>query len=251
MLVAGLIAAVPPSAGRLGGQVAGEVEGTVMIAGGGGGFPGVRVRVADLRREVVTDANGSFQLGALPAGSHEIRADAIGCRAGSWTVEVVAGERVSLHLTVDGPAFREPGEEAARSATVLSNDDPFTVERLGREELRHDPGQTIADLIRGAFPGVKIVQGSGMPGSTVSIQFRGPTSISGSQEPLVVVDGMITGGGLDGLDPRDVESLEILKGSAASAIYGARGQAGVIEITTAQGRPTAPAACFFRSEPSR
>ena len=90
------------------------------------------------------------------------------------------------------------------------------------------------------------MQGSGLAGSQISIQFRGRRSISTPQEPLVVLDGVITGGGTIDINPRDVEDILVLKGSVASAHYGSRGQAGVIEITTRQGGTRARA----RREPS-
>ncbi|MDH5589657.1 MAG: SusC/RagA family TonB-linked outer membrane protein, partial [Gemmatimonadota bacterium] len=83
--------------------------------------------------------------------------------------------------------------------------------------------------------GAKVVQGSGLPGSEPSFQLRGPTSITGSQTPLLVIDGVITNGGIADIDPADVESMEIVKGAAAAALFGSRASAGVIQITTRTG----------------
>ncbi|MDP2954812.1 MAG: TonB-dependent receptor plug domain-containing protein [Longimicrobiales bacterium] len=234
-------------------QDAGTVAGTVTIVGSQEGVPGVRIHIPGLTLSGITDDQGRFQLGPVPAGRHEIRAELVGCRPLSWTLDgPVAG---GVRLWLDGPAVTAvmaaqgsvaAGVASATRETVL----PFSVEFLDREQLAHDPAPTIADLIRGAFPGVKVVQGSGAPGSSLSLQFRGPGSISGSQEPLVVVDGLITGGGLDGLDPYDVERVEVLKGSAAAALYGARGQAGVVEITTKSGAAADEDRCFIRRERS-
>ncbi len=230
-------------------QDAGTVSGTVTVVGGGEGVPGARIRFPGLALSGVTDDQGRFQLGPVPAGPHEIRAELVGCRPASWTLDVPAAGGVTVQLWLDGPAVTAvrgsvaAGVASATPETAL----PFTVAWLDREQLAYDPGRTIADLIRGAFPGVKVVQGSGAPGSSLSIQLRGPGSISGSQEPLVVVDGLITGGGLDDLDPYDVERVEVLKGSTAASLYGARGQAGVIEITTKSGA-TGEDRCFIRRE---
>jgi TonB-dependent SusC/RagA subfamily outer membrane receptor len=93
----------------------------------------------------------------------------------------------------------------------------------------------VGGLIQGKVAGAKVVQGSGQPGDQISILLRSARSILLDQDPLVVVDGVITDRrGLD-IDPSDVESVEILKGAGASAIYGSRGQAGVVEITTKRG----------------
>ena len=208
--------------------------------------------IPSLGTEAVTDLDGRFAFAGLPPGEHEVLTEIIGCQPARWTVEVFEGRAVTLTLVVDGPAFaRRVGDGSGGPAAAVERnaEPPYTVERLGPEDLRHDPARTIADMLRGTFPGVKVVQGSGLPGERISLQFRGPTSISGSRDPLVVVDGMITGGGLDDIDPRDVESVAILKGSVGAAMYGARGHAGVIEITTASGR-SGRAACYFRSSPS-
>jgi len=230
--------------GDLRAQGVGAVTGAVTLAGSGEGVPGVRVVLPGLSLAGVADEHGRFGFESVPVGKHQLRAEAVGCLPISLTVEVSPGGITDLGLTLDGPAIVPPSR--VMQATGL----PYTVERLQREDLARNPGPTIVDLIRGAFPGVKVVQGSGLPGSRLSIQFRGPGSISGGQEPLVVIDGMITGGGLDDLDPYDVEHIEVLKGSASAAIYGARGQAGVIEITTRGGTATAPPRCFLRSDPS-
>lgn len=234
-------------------QDAGTVSGTVTIVGGREGVPGVRIHVPGLTLSGVTDDQGRFQLGPVPAGRHEIRAELVGCRPVSWILDVPpAGDVAVQQLWLDGPAVTAARGSVAAGVASATRETalPFTVEWLDREQLAYDPARTIADLIRGAFPGVKVVQGSGLPGSPVSIQFRGPGTISGSQEPLVVVDGLITGGGLDDLDPYDVERVEVLKGSAAAAIYGARGQAGVIEITTKSGAAAGEDRCFLRRGPS-
>jgi TonB-dependent SusC/RagA subfamily outer membrane receptor len=231
--------------GAIRAQGVGAVAGTVTLAGTGEGVPGVRVGLPGLPLEGVADEQGRFGFESIPVGEHELRAEVVGCVPLSLTVDVTPGERTVLVLTLDGPAVL-PRASRLAAATGL----PYTVERLEREDLARKPSPSIVDLIRGAFPGVKVVQGSGLPGSKLSIQFRGPGSISGDREPLVVVDGMITGGGLDDLDPADVERIEVLKGSASAAIYGARGQTGVIEITTRSGASTAAPRCFLRTDPS-
>ena len=233
-------------------QDTGTVSGTVTIAGRGEGMPGVRVAIPALGLESIVDMEGRYRFELLPPGQYEVRAEAIGCRAGSWVVYVPAGGRIDLSLAVDGPAFASrPGLMAARTESPAGErETPYTVERLEARDLERNPARHIGGLIRGAFPGAKVVQGSGLPGSNVSIQFRGPRSLSGSQTPLIVVDGAITGGGLDDLDPFDVERIAVLKGPAASAMYGARGQAGVIEITTKSGAATVRDRCFLRREPS-
>jgi TonB-dependent SusC/RagA subfamily outer membrane receptor len=196
--------------------------------------------------EVVTDAQGMFRFESLPAGAHEIRAEMVGCQPGGWTIRVPPSPAM-LHLKLDGPAVAPLRERVAAgtAAAVSEAELTFTVHRLERSDVDHVSARTLADLIRGRFPGIKVVQGSGQPGERISIQFRGPRSLSGSRAPLVVVDGLVTEGGVDDLDPQDIERIEILKGAAAAAVYGARGEAGVLEITTTRAAPDTSPRCFF------
>jgi TonB-dependent SusC/RagA subfamily outer membrane receptor len=230
-------------------QATGSVVGTVTTVYHVG-VPGVRIQVTGLGLEAVTDADGRFLLASIPTGSHEIRAEMVGCEAVSWTMEIPEG-RTSVRLNLDGPAVTGlPSQSAGAGGGSAGPGTAFSVAQLPRNELNRYSARTIADLIRGTFPGVKVVQGSGLPGEHLSIEMRGPSSISGSQDPLVVVDGLITGGGLDDLDPLDVADIRLLKGSAATAVYGARGEAGVIEISTKTGAPTAAPRCYLRAHPS-
>jgi TonB-dependent SusC/RagA subfamily outer membrane receptor len=249
-LVPGTIAALLAAGGALTAQQPGAVAGSVTLGEAGAGVPGARIRIPALELERTTDADGHFRFDAVPAGKHLIEADMVGCQSGSWTVEVPAGLK-AVHLWLDGPAVAALRERvtAGQAAAVPAAELPFTVDRLERKDLERGAARTLADLLRGKFPGIKVVQGSGMPGEPISIRFRGPTSMAGDREPLIVVDGLITEGGVDDLDPRDIERVEILKGSAAAAVYGARGEAGAIEITTRRGTPPPPR-CFFASESS-
>ena len=243
-----VLAVIVPAARPLAAQNMGSVVGMVTRVDAGAGVPGVRVRIPGLGRESVTDGEGAFRFDSIPAGRHEIRADMVGCQSGAWTVQVPVGG-MALRLRLDGPAVAALREMVAAggAAAVAEAALPFTVHRLERRDMDHISARTLEDLIRGKFPGIKVVQGSGQPGERISIQFRGPSSMTGGRAPLVVVDGLVTEGGVEDLDPLDIERIEILKGAAAAALYGARGGAGVIEMTTRRGAPTTAPRCFFSS----
>jgi TonB-linked SusC/RagA family outer membrane protein len=108
---------------------------------------------------------------------------------------------------------------------------PFTVEKVDMEE---QPVQTSGadELIQGKVAGVEVVKGSGQPGNAADIMLRGPTSLTGSQSPLVIVDGVITDNTLADIDALDIASIEVVKGAAASSLYGSRAANGVIQIQT-------------------
>jgi len=198
---------------------------------------GVTVRLAEFGLAVETDEEGRFDLGLLPTGRYQVSAEILGCQLGVETVAVTSGVAATVGFAIDRPVIAIPGLVATGRPEAF--EPPYTVGRVDRDRLERSPAHTIADLIRGAFPSAKIVQGSGLAGSTISIQLRGRRSIATRQEPLIVVDGFITGGGSIDISPRDVDDIVVLKGSGATAHYGARGQAGVIEITTRQGRSRA------------
>jgi TonB-linked SusC/RagA family outer membrane protein len=93
--------------------------------------------------------------------------------------------------------------------------------------------------LQGKVPGANIASTSGRPGTAPQVILRGPTSINGNgrgQEPLYIVDGVILGSSLADINPSDIESVEVVKGAAASSLYGSRAAAGVIQITTKKGK---------------
>jgi TonB-dependent SusC/RagA subfamily outer membrane receptor len=224
------------------GRVAGRVVSTIA-SGSADPVPGVTIRLPGLGTHQVTDERGRFRLESVPAGRHEIRAEVLGCLLGSDTVEVRRGAAAAVDFRLTRPLVQLAGLVVTGTAAEVSEVElPYAVGRLDPEDVGRRAGRTIADLIRGQFPGARVVQGSGLPGTEITIQFRGAGSISSGQQPLVVIDGSTTAGGLVDLNPQDVSSIRVLKGSAAAAQYGSRGQAGVIEITTRDGAVGGPAA---------
>ena len=111
-------------------------------------------------------------------------------------------------------------------------------------ELTQTPIANVAQGIQSRVPGVQINQNSGAPGGNISVRIRGTNSITGTSEPLYIVDGIqISNGGgitdvspLSTINPNDIESVEVLKDASASAIYGARAANGVVLITTKRGK---------------
>lgn len=224
------------SAAESSAQNAGGVVGRVISTIGseaGDPLSGVTLRIPEFGLEVATGDDGRFDFGVLPTGRYEVTAEILGCLLGVRAIEVRQALEATVEFVVDRPVIAIPGLVASVAALQPPGPDPpYSVGRVDRSRLETSPARTIADLIRGQFPGAKIMQGSGLAGSEISIQLRGRRSISTAQEPLIVLDGVITGGGSIDLNPRDVDDIVVLKGSAATAHYGSRGQAGVIEITT-------------------
>jgi len=120
--------------------------------------------------------------------------------------------------------------------TQRKEDMTGAVSQLSAQDLEAFPVFNASQSFKGRAPGVMVTQNSGRPGGTVSVRIRGDNSIIGSNEPLYVVDGFPITGGIDYLNPSDIESISILKDASATAIYGSRGANGVIIITSKQGR---------------
>ncbi len=112
----------------------------------------------------------------------------------------------------------------------------FTVGSVAADQLQAVPGGNALEAIQGKVAGVRLVPQSAQPGSEPAIRLRGATSISGRQDPLYIVDGVISRFGLADIAPEDVERIEVVKGAAASSLYGSNGANGVVQIFTKRGR---------------
>ena len=117
--------------------------------------------------------------------------------------------------------------------TVKKSDLTGAVSGVSNRQYKNQPVQRVENILQGRTPGVEVTATSGMPGA--SMRVRGTTSINKSSDPLYVIDGIISSSGLDGINPSDIQSMEILKDASSTAIYGSRGSNGVILITTKQG----------------
>jgi TonB-linked SusC/RagA family outer membrane protein len=130
--------------------------------------------------------------------------------------------------------------------TVKKSDLTGAVSGVSNRQYKNQPVQRVENILQGRTPGVEVTATSGMPGASMKVRVRGTTSINKSSDPLYVIDGIISSSGLDGINPSDIQSMEILdanevasitllKDGTSTAIYGSRGSNGVILITTKQG----------------
>lgn len=119
--------------------------------------------------------------------------------------------------------------------TVKKSDLTGAVSGVSNRQYKNQLVQRVENILQGRTPGVEVTATSGMPGASMKVRVRGTTSINKSSDPLYVIDGIISSSGLDGINPSDIQSMEILKDASSTAIYGSRGSNGVILITTKQG----------------
>ena len=239
------------------GAFAGTLTGRVTNATSGTPVAGASVVVGETRLGGTSDASGQYRVANIPAGTYAVTARRIGHAPKTQSVTIVDGASASLDFVLD------------QSATTL---DQVVITGAGtstsRERLAVSVGSIDSSMLRRATlpsnivsamaavsPGVVVRTQSSEPGASASIQIRGLSSLSGQAQPLFVVDGMPidnsvqlgpnNNGGNAGvvspnraadINPNDVESIEILKGPSAAAIYGARAVNGVILVTTKRGR---------------
>lgn len=112
------------------------------------------------------------------------------------------------------------------------------ISSISEKQFKDHPVKRAAELIQGRIPGVQVTNMSGLPGGGIKMRIRGATSINKSNEPLYIVDGIVSPGAA--IHPEDIESIEVLKDASATAVYGSRGANGVVLITTRKGTADTP-----------
>jgi TonB-linked SusC/RagA family outer membrane protein len=221
----------PPAAA----QQTGTVTGMVVDATSGRPLESAQVFLPALNMGGLSNNSGRFLLLNIPTGTHEFRVELIGYSPGTQQITVTAGQTLSVEFRLNSTALRlqelvVTGVAGETPRVKL----PFVVEKVDFENMPV-PAKDASGLLQAKVPGVKVVQGSGQPGNDASILLRGPTTITGSQTPLIIVDGVITDNTLADIGSLDVESIEIVKGAAAASLYGSRASNGVVQIRTKRG----------------
>ncbi len=234
-----------------------RVEGTVRSSQSRDPVANARVSVVGTNLFATTNENGYYAIENVPVGTYDVRVQVIGFQSVVYTNQrVAAGLPTTVNFELSPSILRIEGVVVTGVAEQTQAVKlPFTVEQLGAEDMPV-PSQNAEEAIRGKVAGARVVKGGGTPGSGVTVLLRGATSISTagrSNEPLYVVDGVILGSGMTDIDALDIENIEVVKGAAAAALYGARAANGVISITTRRGSriPDGETRITFRSEYGR
>ena len=249
-MTAGAQNPVPPS---------GTITGRVVDADTQQGIPDVSVFVEGTRRGAVTGADGTFTIGGVPSGAQTVRARRIGYGAPVQTVNVPNGGAVSAIFAMSKQAavleeVVTTGYGTQRRLAITGS-----VATIDADQAKVAVPVNVTQMIEGRATGVQITQNSGEPGAGAHILVRGGTSISASNEPLYVIDGVAVSGnqiepggiGVSGdpplprnplnlINPADIQSITVLKDAAATAIYGARAANGVVLIETKKGNAGGP-----------
>ncbi len=205
------------------------------VADSQGPLIGATVMEKGTSNGTMTDLNGDFSLNVKPG------ATLIVSYVGYVTQEVRVGDNSNLYITLkeDGHVVNEVvviGYGSQRRESVTGS-----VANIGGEKLNQVAASNAAQALQGRVAGVLMTQTSSKPGEEMQIRIRGQRSLSASNDPLIVLDGIPFMGQLSDINPADIKSMDILKDASATAIYGSRGANGVIIITTVKGAQGSPA----------
>ena len=205
-----------------------QIKGVVVSGGDNLPLPGVNVVVKGTSIGTITDLDGQFSF-AVPAKSM-LSITYIGYKP----LEVAADGSKLMNITLqeDTETLDEVvvvGYGVQKKSVVTA-----AISRVTAEDLNNTTPSRIEDALKGKVSGVQITQSSGQPGADSKVRIRGVGTVNNS-EPLYIVDGMPVDGGINYLNPTDIQSVEILKDAASAAIYGARAANGVILVTTKSG----------------
>ena len=176
----------------------------------------------------VTNVDGEYTVN-VPA-----KATLVVSYVGYKTQEVAVGGKRNVNVTLAEDAEMLNDVVVIGYGVVKKADLAGSVAVMDNKAFKDQPITQASDALNGRMSGVNVVS-DGIPGGSVKIRVRGSNSITKSNDPLYVVDGMVRESGLDGINPEDIQSMQVLKDASSTAIYGSRGANGVVIVTTKTG----------------
>ncbi len=198
----------------------------------GAGIPGANVVIKGTKRGVTTNSNGEFSISFPPSNTVVLVVSSVGY----ITQEVSVGSRtvINISLVQENKALAEV--VVVGYGTQKKSDVTGAIASINDKAIKEVPTSNIGSALQGRVAGLEIQRTGSTPGSGNQIRIRGERSINGSNDPLIVLDGIPFDGGLNDINPDDIASVDVLKDASATAIYGSRGANGVILITTKRGK---------------
>ncbi|MCG6955173.1 MAG: SusC/RagA family TonB-linked outer membrane protein [Gemmatimonadetes bacterium] len=236
-------------------QETGRVTGQVTSAQNMRPLEGAQVSLEGTGMGGLANSEGRYLILNVPAGTYTVRVTMIGYGTARQQVTVAAGQVTTQDFTLNETALAldeivVTGTAAAVRAKEVGN----SLDAITSHELEDIPVRNTDDILAGRAPGVTIMTNSGQPGAGATVKIRGISSISGTKEPLIYVDGVRiyneptrAGWGartastpLQDIAADDIDRVEVVKGAAATTLYGTEAAAGVIQIFTKKGISGAP-----------
>jgi TonB-dependent starch-binding outer membrane protein SusC len=231
-------------------ELQGTITGRVTEARTGRPLRSVQVFVDGTNLGSLTNADGRYQIMNVPAGQVTVRAQIIGFRTGQATVTVTSGASVAADFEMEEQALAldeviVTGTAGQARRREIGN----TIAQIGARELEEMPIRDLGDVLQARIAGGVISDATGQVGAGRTIRLRGVNSLTMANNPLIYVDGVRINSDpfnaapgvnnaaspLSSLNPHDIERVEVIKGAAASTLYGTEASSGVIQIFTKRG----------------
>ena len=193
-------------------------------------LPGVTVFVKGTSTGTITDANGKYTL-TIPEEGEILVFSFIGMK----TQEVIIDNNTSVNVTMQADIIGLEEVIAIGYGTERKGSITGAISSVTSDDIQELPVIDAGSALQGRATGVMVLSSGSNPGDGVTIRVRGRRSLTATNDPLYVIDGIPYEGNINDINPRDIKSMEILKDASATAIYGSRGANGVILITTIRG----------------
>jgi len=209
------------------------ITGKVVESATGSALPGASI-IYNNRNAVITNNDGNFSIRVKANEPAVLNVSSIGFADKQVTV-AVAENNITIALEENAKSLNQvivTGVATGTSRKKLA----FAADKISGDAIHKVPATNAATALQGKVAGLKVFSNTGRPGEEPIIQLRGATAILGTTNPLIIVDGVFTEGGFNDINVEDIESFEVLKGAAASSLYGSRAANGVISITTKRGK---------------
>lgn len=205
------------------------ITGTIKDASDNSPLIGVAVVEKGKTNGTLTDAKGAFSLKVESQNSVLVFS-----YTGFQTQEITVGSQSEMNIAMELADNILSEVVVVGYGTRKKSDLTGSISQISAKDYKDQPVIRTEDALQGRASGVTVTRASGSPGSPIKVRVRGINSITGTNDPLVVIDGII-GGDLTSLNPNDIETMDVLKDASATAIYGSRGSNGVIIVTTKKG----------------
>jgi len=229
---------------------AGQVIGAIVDAQDGRPLSGVQIQVVGTTVGTLSDAEGRFTLANVPEGRQQLRLQRLGYATVTRNVEVVSGEAQMIEVRMSPSALSLAEVVVTVTGETQRRSVANSIGTVGQADLERTAASNVQDLLSGRMAGVTVLGNSGQAGAGGAIQLRGVNSLTQGNEPIIYVDGVRVFNGrtatsvagrqyispFNDIDPSDIERVEVVKGPAATTLYGTEASGGVIQIFTKRGR---------------
>lgn len=231
-------------------QSTGTVRGAVTSTAGAQPLVGAQVSIPGTGLGTLTNSAGEFLIAGVPAGNHTIRAQMVGYGVAETPVNVTADQSATVNLELSETSIAlDELVVTGTAAAVRAKEVGTSLDAVTAAEIENVPVSNPQQILAGRVPGVTIMQNGGQAGAGGSIKIRGTNTISQNTEPLIYVDGVrifneptrAGWGGRQATSPlqdipaEDISRIEVVKGAAATTLYGTEASGGVVQIFTKKG----------------